>query len=296
MRVAYVGLGIMGRGMVGNLIRAGHDVTVFNRTAERAAPFRAMGARVAASPAAAAAGAEVIGLCVTDGAAVAAVLQGEGGLLGALRPGQFVVDHSTISPADTVAFARQVADNGAAWCDAPVTGGDRGAREGTLTIMVGGEADAFARLEPYLQAMGRTIVHVGAVGQGQVVKLVNNFIGGVAMVGAAEGLLIGLSAGVPLDRIMAVCTAGSANSASLQLLADRLARADVLPGFSLSNRLKDMDLAMDAARRQGLALPLGALTAELFRERAGAGEGDLDQSVVARRYPGLFGDGGPART
>lgn len=287
MRVAYVGLGIMGRGMVANLLRAGHEVTVFNRTPERAEPLRALGARVAASAAAAAVGAEVVGICVTDGRAVADVLRRGDGLLAALRPGQIVVDHSTISPAETVAFADEVASRGAVWCDAPVTGGDRGARDGTLTIMVGGEAEVFARLDPYLRAMGRTIVHVGPVGRGQVVKLVNNYIGGVALVAAAEGLFLGLAAGVPLDRLLAVCTAGSANSVSLQLLADRLARGDFDPGFSLANRLKDMDLALEAARRQGLAVPLGAVAAELFRERAAAGESPLDQTVVARRYPGL---------
>lgn len=290
MKIGYLGLGIMGRGMAANLIKAGHCVTVWNRSPERTALLQQSGATVAASPAEAATGADIIGLCVTDGAAVAAVLDGERGLLAGLAQGQLVVDHGTISPAETMNFAHQVAARGAQWCDAPVTGGDQGAREGTLTIMVGGPTAAFARLQPYLQAIGRTIVHVGDVGQGQVVKLVNNFIGGVALAGAAEGLLLGRSAGVPLDKLMAVCSAGSANSASLQILAARLASGDFQPGFSLSNRLKDMDLAMASARRQGIALPTGALVAELFRERAVAGEGAYDQSVLARRYPGLVAD------
>lgn len=287
VRVGFIGLGIMGRGMAANLLRAGHELTVYNRTVERTAPLRDLGARVAGSPRAVAEAAEVIGLCVTDGAAVASVVAGPEGLLPALRSGQLVVDHSTISPAQTRALAAQVAERGAELLDAPVTGGDKGAAAGTLTVMVGGSADGFARLQPYLQAIGKVIVHVGGSGQGQVVKLVNNFIGGVALAGAAEGLLLGLRAGVPLAALMEVCTAGSANSASLQILADRLQRGDFQPGFSLSNRLKDMDLALEAARTLALALPVGAGVAELFRERAAAGEGDLDQTVLARRYPGL---------
>jgi 3-hydroxyisobutyrate dehydrogenase len=287
MDVAYLGLGIMGSGMAANLLKAGHRVTVWNRTPARARILGEAGAQVAASPAEAARAAEVVGLCVTDGRAVAEVLEGPQGLLAALRPGQLVVDHSTISPEDTRAFARRVAERGAEWCDAPVTGGDRGAREGTLTIMVGGSEEAFRRLGPYLHAIGRTVVHVGPVGQGQVVKLVNNFMGAVAMAGAAEGLWLGLQAGVPLDKLLAVCSAGSANSASLQILADRLARGDFQPGFSLRNRQKDLDLALDLARRLALALPVGAVVAECFRERLRAGEGELDQTVLARRYPGL---------
>ncbi len=283
MRVGFIVLGIMGRGMVGNLLKKGFDVTVYNRTVERTAPFREQGAAVARSIGEVGRTADVVGLCVTDGAAVEAVAAE---LLPALRAGQLVVDHSTISPEQTRRLAERLAQSGAEWLDAPVTGGDRGAAAGTLTIMVGGSAEGFAAIGAYLEAVGKKIVHVGGSGQGQLVKLVNNFIGGVALAGAAEGLLLGLRGGVALGTMMEVLSAGSAASVSLQLLADRLGRGDFQPGFSLANRLKDMDLAMEAARSLGAPLPVGGAVAELFRERRVAGEGDLDQTVLMRRYLG----------
>jgi len=291
MRIGYVGLGIMGRGMVGNLLKAGHAVVVYNRTAERMQPLVERGATAASSPAQVVAEADITGVCVTDDAAVEAVFGGSDGLLAGLRAGGVVVDHSTISPQQTLRAARAASERGAEWLDAPVTGGDKGAAAGTLTIMVGGSAEGFARIHPYLQAIGKTLVHVGGSGQGQLVKLVNNFIGGIALVGAAEGLLIGLRGGVPLQTMMQVLSAGSADSVSLRLLAERLQSGEQRPGFSLANRLKDMDLALAAARALGACLPVGAVTAELFRERAAAGERDLDQTVVMRRY----GEAGTAR-
>ena len=284
MRVGFIGLGIMGRGMAGNLLKKGFDLTVYNRTVERTVPFREQGAAVARSVAEVVRTTDVVGICVTDGAAVEAVA---GELLPSLRPGQLVVDHSTISPEQTRNLAARVARIGAEWLDAPVTGGDRGAAAGTLTIMVGGSAEGFTAIGAYLEAVGKKIVHVGATGQGQLVKLVNNFIGGVALAGAAEWLLIGLRGGVKVGTMMEVLSAGSAASVSLQLLADRLARGDYQPGFSLANRLKDMDLAMEAARALGAPLPVGGAVAELFRERRVAGEGDMDQTVLIRRYLGM---------
>ncbi len=286
MRLGFAGLGIMGQRMAANLLRSGHSVTVYNRTADRP-EVRALldaGARVAQTPAELAAGAEIVGICVTDGAAVAALLHGPHGILGALRAGQLVADHSTIAPAQARALAEAAAAAGGEFLDAPVTGGDRGAAAGTLTIMVGGSKDGFARLAPYLRCVGKTIVHVGPSGQGQLVKLVNNFIGGIALAGAAEGLWLGLRGGVPLERMMEVLSACSAQSVSLQLLADRMRSGDAAPGFSLRNRLKDMDLAMRTAQELAAALPVGGAVAELFRERLALGEGDLDQSVLVRRY------------
>lgn len=283
MRVGFVGLGIMGRGMAANLVRAGHEVMVYNRTAVRAEPLTAQGARLAASPAEVTAFAEITGVCVTDDAAVRALLTGPQGLIAGLRPGHMIADHSTISPAQTRLAAEAVAAAGGEWLDAPVTGGDRGAAEGTLTIMVGGSELGYQRLTPYLRAIGRTLVHVGASGSGQMAKLVNNFIGGIALVAAAEGLFLAQNAGIPPADVAAALAAGPADSVSLRLLAERLHNGNDQPGFSLANRLKDMDLALAAARALKLPAPLGALAAECFRERLAAGEGDLDQTVVARR-------------
>ncbi len=286
MRIGFIGLGIMGRGMVGNLLKAGHELIVYNRGTERMQPFVDRGAKAAASPAEVAAGSEITGVCVTDDAAVEAVLSGPEGLLEGLGPDGIVLDHSTISPEQTLRAARAAAERGAEWLDAPVTGGDRGAAAGTLTIMVGGSAAGFRRVQPYLQVIGKTLVHVGGSGKGQLVKLINNFIGGIALAAAAEGLTIGLRGGVPLETLMRVLTAGSADSVSLRLLAERLQSGDDRPGFSLANRLKDMDLALAAARALGACLPVGAVAAEMFRERAAAGEKDLDQTVLVRRYGG----------
>ncbi len=283
MRAGFIGLGIMGRGMAANLLKKGLGLAVYNRTAERCGPLADQGAVVCPSPAAVAQACDVVGICVTDGAAVEAVVRG---LLPALRPGQFVVDHSTIAPDQTRRLAGLVAASGAEFLDAPVTGGDRGAAAGTLTIMVGGSEAGYGAVRPYLEAVGKKIVHVGGSGQGQLVKLVNNFIGGIALAGAAEGLLLGLRGGVPLRTMMEVLSAGSASSVSLQLLADRLARADFEPGFSLANRLKDMDLAIDAARQLAVEAPVGAVVTELFRSRKDRGEGDLDQTVLMRHYLG----------
>jgi 3-hydroxyisobutyrate dehydrogenase-like beta-hydroxyacid dehydrogenase len=283
VRAGFIGLGIMGRGMAGNLLKKGIGLAVCNRTAERAAPFAERGAVVCASPAAVAADCDIVGICVTDGAAVEEVVRG---LRPALRPGQYVVDHSTISPEQARRLAADVARTGAEMLDAPVTGGDRGAAAGTLTIMVGGSAEAFSAVRPYLEAVGKKIVHVGGSGQGQLVKLVNNFIGGIAMAGAAEGLLLGLRGGVPLATMMEVLSAGSAASVSLQLLADRLARGDFAPGFSLANRLKDMELALETARGLAADTPVGAVATDIFRGRRAEGEGDLDQTVLMRHYLG----------
>jgi 2-hydroxy-3-oxopropionate reductase len=283
LRAGFIGLGIMGRGMAGNLLRKGIGLAVYNRHAEVAAPFAERGALVCTSPAAVAAECDVVGICVTDGAAVAEVVRA---MLPALRPGQYVVDHSTIAPEQARRLALEVAAAGAEMLDAPVTGGDRGAAAGTLTIMVGGSAAGFSAVGPYLEAIGKKIVHVGGSGQGQLVKLVNNFIGGVALAGAAEGLLLGLRGGVRLATMMEVLAAGSAASVSLELLADRLARADFEPGFSLANRLKDMDLALEAARGLGAETPVGAVATERFRACLEAGEAGRDQTVLMRRYLG----------
>ncbi len=284
MRVGFVGLGIMGRGMAANLLRAGHEVMVYNRTAGRAEALAAQGARVARTPAEVAAFAEITGVCVTDDAAVEDVLRGAGGLLEGLRRDHLIVDHSTISPRQTRAAAEAVAALGGEWLDAPVTGGDRGAAEGTLTIMVGGSAPGYARLLPYLQGIGRTLVHVGGSGSGQLTKLVNNFIGGIALVAASEGLHLAAGAGIAPADLAAALAGGPADSVSLRLLAERLRTGNDRPGFSLGNRLKDMDLALAAARAAAMPAPLGAFAAECFRERLAAGEKDLDQSVVARRH------------
>lgn len=270
--------------MAENILRAGFELVVTNRTPERAHELVQKGARFVATPAEVMHQTDVVGICVTDGAALQAVLSGPTGALAATRQGQWLVDHSTIAPDEAQHWARQAQAHGAELLDAPVTGGDQGARDGTLTIMVGGSVDGFRAIGPYLQAIGRTIVHVGPSGQGQCVKLVNNLIGGAAMVAAAEGLALGLEAGVPLPVLMQVLSAGSADSVSLRLLAERLQSDSWKPGFSLRNRCKDMALALRAAEHLHLVLPVAQTATTVFLHRLAQGDGEMDQSVVLTPY------------
>jgi len=280
MRIGFVGLGIMGSAMAANVLRAGFPLAVYNRTPSRARPLAEAGARLCDHLADLARASDLIALCVTDGQAVRQVVAD---LQPHLRPGQRIVDHSTISPTETRQLAAALAAVGVELLDAPVTGGQQGAREGTLTVMVGGSPEGFAAITPYLRAIGRTLVHVGPSGQGQLLKLVNNWIGGAALVAAAEGLALALAAGIPLQTISTVLQAGSADSVSLRLLLQRLAEHHWEPGFSLRNRIKDMELAKQAAADLGLRLPVGQAALEQFSGLSPEA-GDQDQTVVFRRY------------
>lgn len=270
--------------MADNILRAGFELVVTNRTPDRARELVQKGARFVPTPAEVMHQADLVGICVTDGAALRAVLTGPSGALSAMRRGQWMVDHSTIAPDEAQHWGHRARDQGVEFLDAPVTGGDQGARAGTLTIMVGGSANGFRAIGPYLQAIGRTIVHVGPSGQGQLVKLVNNLIGGAAMVAASEGLALGLRAGVPLPVLMQVLSAGSADSVSLRLLAERLTNDSWQPGFSLRNRCKDMALARDAAEAMHLPLPVGEAATTVFLNRLAQGDGEMDQTVVIAPY------------
>lgn len=279
MDVGFVGLGVMGRGMAGCLLRAGHRVTVYNRTPGPEKALVSLGAQAARSPAEVARNSRVVCVCVTDGAAVRQVLDGPEGILAGASPGTVVVDHSTIAPEEARALRDLCASRGVRFLDAPVTGGDVGAREGTLTIMVGGDEEAYREVLPVLQAMGRHIEHVGGSGQGQLLKLINNLVGGIALVAAAEGLALGLAGGLTLEKMMSVLSRGSAQSVSLSLMGERLRTGERQPGFAVKHRMKDFDLALQAARTLRVPLPAGALAAELMRRLLADGKGDLDQSA-----------------
>lgn len=245
----------MGQGMAHNLLRAGYPLHVWNRTPERMAPLLAAGANPSHSPADMAAHCDIIFICVSDTPDVVAVTLGEAGLIHGLRPGAVIVDHSTISPQVTRDLGQQVAALGATWLDAPISGGSEGAARGTLSIMLGGEPDAVARVRPYLQAMGQTITHVGPLGAGQMAKLVNQILIVNTMQGIAEALLLAQAGGLALDKTLEAVAGGAAGSWMLNNRAPQVIRRDWRPGFMIDLQTKDLRLALEAADQLGVPLP-----------------------------------------
>lgn len=289
LKVGFVGLGVMGAPMARNLLEAGFDLTVHNRTREKEEPLAALGATRAASPADAARGADVVVTMVSDTPDVEAVLFGPGGTVEGLRPGAVVVDTSTISPDATRAFAARLAESGAGLVDAPVSGGSEGAERGTLTIMAGGEPDHVEGALPVLRAMGATVTHVGASGSGQLCKAVNQIIVGGFFLACAEGMTFGIKAGLDMDRVLAAISQGMCRSAVLDMRARNMLDDTYPLGFKLALHLKDLGIALDTARANGVDLPLAELVASVERAIVGA-RGDEDLSVIAaeiRRRAGV---------
>ncbi|MGC8486669.1 MAG: NAD(P)-dependent oxidoreductase [Clostridia bacterium] len=283
MRIGFVGLGVMGQAMALNLVKGGHTLRVYNRTPGRADILLAAGAERAETPAAAAAGADVTIVIVTDDRAVRAVAEGDSGVLAGAARGSLVVDMSTISPETTRALNEAADARGITWLDAPVTGGDIGAREGTLTIMVGGSKDAFGRVKPVLDLMGRRVVYIGDSGLGQTMKLVGNFISGLTLMVAAEGVRLGEAAGLTLDQMNEVLPFSSAQSFELGKIIDRWGRRVFDPGFSVANRTKDMRLAVEMAEELNFALALGAVGFQFWAGHA-ARHPSLDESSIAQHW------------
>ena len=212
MRIGYAGMGIMGRGMAANLIDAGHDVVVWNRTRARTDDLAAKGASVAETPAALAAACDLIMICVSDTPDVEAVTLGDSGLIEGLGADKLVIDHSTISASATRQLADAVAEVGAAWIDAPVSGGSEGAVNGTLSIMIGGHVDDVERARPYMESYGTSITHVGAIGSGQMVKQVNQLLVVVNALAVSEALLFAKAGGLDLDATIEAVKGGAAGS------------------------------------------------------------------------------------
>ena len=280
-RVGFIGLGIMGAPMAANLLKAGFQVTVWNRTAGRAESLLAAGASLASSPREVAEVSEVTLSCVTNSPDVEAITLGPNGIIEGAAPGSVYIDCSTISPE----VARRVADTLAArrvsMLDAPVSGGDVGARAGTLAIMVGGESATFERCLPVLDAMGGTVVHVGPSGAGQVVKLCNQVAGGLHLLAMAEAIALARAAGVAPEKMIEVVGAGAAGSWMLSHLAPRALRGDFAPGFMVDLMHKDLGLVLETAAGQSLALPGTALVLEVFRILQEQGRGsDGTQAIV----------------
>lgn len=284
--IGYIGLGIMGSAMAGNLLKAGFGVVAHNRTQGKARPLLDAGAKWAASPAEAARRSDVVCVNVTDTPDVESVIFGDGGIVegAAGRSGLVVVDHSTISPAATRDMARRLAERGIEFLDAPVTGGDVGARAGTLSIMVGGEASTLERVMPMLQAVGKTITHLGPAGAGQACKACNQILCAVNLMGVCEALGLAVREGIDVRKVLAVTTAGAGGSWSLANLGPRIAEGDMAPGFMIDLILKDLAIVQAESKGTGLPMPATGLAAELFRAATMNGEGRSGTQAVSRVY------------
>jgi 3-hydroxyisobutyrate dehydrogenase len=282
MKVAFIGMGTMGGPMAQNILNAGHEVTVHNRTREREEPLVQAGAQRAASPQEAAAGAEIIVTCVSDTPDVEGIILGDNGVIHGARQGAIVVDMSTISPIATRRIADALKEKGVKMLDAPVSGGSEGAQNGTLTIMVGGEAADLDTVMPVLEAMGQTITHVGPIGAGQITKAINQIIISGTYLTVAEGLTLGLKAGLDMPKIVKALSGGAANSWVLSNRASNVINNDYPLGFRVKLHYKDLRIALDTARELGVNLPCTALVEQIETGLIARGYGDEDVSALAR--------------
>lgn len=281
MRIGWIGTGVMGRSMAGHLLAAGHDLHIHSRTKEKAAELIARGAVWHDRAADAARDATVVFMMLGFPDDVRAVAMGPCGVIASLPPGGVLVDCTTSSPALAVELADAARARGCFALDAPVSGGDIGARNATLSIMVGGDATAFERVRPLFETLGKTTVHHGDPGSGQHTKMVNQILIAAGMVAVCEGLLYARTCGLDMDKVMASVGGGAAGSWSLAHYGPRILKGDFAPGFYVEHFVKDMQIALDEADRMGLILPGLALAKTLYdklMESGGARNGT--QSLI----------------
>jgi 3-hydroxyisobutyrate dehydrogenase len=272
-RVGWIGTGVMGLSMCGHVLDAGYDVTVHNRTRERARPLLERGATWADTPGAVAAASDVVCSIVGYPGDVRQVLLGDDGALGGAAAGSVLVDLTTSEPSLAVEIAGAAVSKGVASVDAPVSGGDVGARNATLSIMVGGDEEAVERVRPLFETFGKTIVRQGGPGAGQHTKMVNQTLIAGAMIGVCEALLYAYRAGLDLETVLGSVEPGAAGSWSLTNYAPRMLRGDFEPGFVVEHFVKDMGIALAEARRMNLSLPGLALVQQLYVALMAQGQG-----------------------
>ncbi len=282
MRIGFIGLGTMGAPMAARLLAAGFEVSVHNRTREREEPLAALGAKRAASPKSCAQDSDVVFTMVSDTPDVQAVVTGDHGAIEGLAEGSVLVDMSTISPATTRRLAAALAQRGVQMLDAPVSGGSEGARNGTLSIMVGGDAVALERVRPVLEHLGRTITHVGPVGSGQVAKAVNQVIIAGTYAAVAEGMALAMAAGIDTDAALTALGGGAAGSWVLANRARNMLAGDYPLGFRTRLHRKDLGIALASARELGVSMPVAAYVEQVETSLVARGFGDEDVSNVAR--------------
>jgi len=289
-RIGFLGLGIMGSRMAANVLRADFPLSVWTHTPGKAERWASEhGAKAAATPAELARESDIVVSMLVDGPQVAAVLLGEEGVIAEARPGMLCVDMSTIAPGETRTIGAGLGERGVGMLDAPVTGSSPRAADGTLTIMVGGEPEDFVRARPLLKAMGNLIVHVGELGQGEMVKLINNSLAAANASALAEGLVMASATGVDLDAFLQVAAAGSAASAQLELKAGPMREHDYTTLFKTAHMLKDVRLCLDEAQEAGVPFAAAGHARDLLSAAMGRGLGERDYASIIEAAEGLAG-------
>jgi 3-hydroxyisobutyrate dehydrogenase len=284
MNVGFIGLGIMGQPMAGHILRAGHRLTVYNRTPDKCAPLVAQGASPADSPAALASTCDIIITMLPDTPDVEAVLFGAAGVWHKLAPGKVIIDMSTISPEATIHFAKRLAEKNCEMLDAPVSGGQSGAQARTLTIMAGGRPEIFERCKPLLETIGKSIIHMGPIGSGQKTKLVNQVICALNILAMSEGLHLAKLAGLDVQQAHKVVSSGAAASWMLDHLAPRILQDDFKPGFMIKLQQKDLRLAHEFIKTIGEDFPGTVLTHSLFTKAVERGLGEQGTQGLINLY------------
>ena len=287
--VGFIGLGIMGRPMALNVLRAGFPLTVYDLLPAPVDELVAAGAAAAAPPAALAAAVDVVLLCLPDSPDVTAAMTGPSGVLAGTRPGQIIVDMSSISPVTARTLAAAAADQGATLLDAPVSGGQVGAVQATLSIMVGGDPAALEQVRPVLAALGKTILHIGASGAGQVAKACNQVVIAVTIEAVAEALVLAAKAGVDPAQVRAALLGGYAYSRVLEGHGERILTRNFTPGFRTRLQYKDLNVALEAGRVYGAPLPATALVQQLYGTLMARGQADVDHTALVTVLEELAG-------
>jgi 2-hydroxy-3-oxopropionate reductase len=289
LTVGYIGLGLMGKSIARNIHKAGFPLVVHNRSRAAVAELVAEGALPAGSPAEVAAQVDVVFTNLPDTPDVEKVVLGGKGILAGARPGLIFVDNSTIKPAAARSLAASLAERGVLSLDAPVSGGDIGARNGTLAIMVGGPAEALEKVRPVFQAMGKTITHVGEAGAGQVAKAANQIMVAAQMVAMGELLIFSQKAGVNPQKVVEAIKGGAAQCWTLDVKPPRLFAGNRTPGFKAHMQAKDLNIILETAREYGIPLPSAAVDAQLYNAMLQNGMGELDNSAVIGMIEALAG-------
>ncbi len=289
-RIGFLGLGIMGSRMAANVARTGFPLTVWTHTPGKAERWAAdHGAAVAATPAEVARQSDIVVSILVDGGQVAGVLLGEDGVIEAAREGLLCVDMSTIAPPETRRIGAALGERGVGMLDAPVTGSSPRAQDGSLTIMVGGPPAEFARARALLEAMGQLIVHVGELGQGEMLKVINNSLAAANAAAVAEALLLASAAGLDLDALVDVVSSGSGASAQLELKSQAMREHDFTTLFKTDHMLKDVRLCLEEAQTAGVPFPSAAHARDLLTAASGRGNGELDYAAIIEAAEGLAG-------
>jgi 2-hydroxy-3-oxopropionate reductase len=280
LRIGYIGLGLMGKSIARNIMKAGFPLVVHNRSRGVVDELASEGARPANSPAEVAQGVDVVFTNLPDSPDVELVALGPRGIIESARPGLIFVDNSTIKPAIARLIAQRLGENGVLCLDAPVSGGDIGARQGTLAIMVGGPAEALERVMPVFQAMGKSITHVGDAGAGQIAKAANQIMVAAQMVAMGELLIFAKKAGADPQKVVEAIRGGAAQCWTLDVKPQRLFARDRSPGFKAYMQAKDLGIIQDTAREYGIPLPSAGLDAQIYNAMLQMGMQDLDNSAV----------------